>query len=410
MLRPLKPYQLIVDVCVAAILFAVTLSSTLSPASFLRTGADASGLLGLPVGIVLCGALAIRRLSPALALAVAWAGALLQMALGLPPMPVDVAVFGVLYVTAAYGSAATMWSGLASSFVGAGFITAYLVVVPLLSQGGSLSSILNDLLGTGVLLYIAAAFALLLAWTAGALARMALRARANRAAQQRAEAEAAAEQERVRIARDMHDIVAHSLAVVIAQADGARYAAASDPSPAGDALQTISSTARTALADVRLLLTQLRHSQGDGPQPTLADLEGLYARVRAAGVELSVDVDPSPSSDPPGALQLAVYRILQEALTNALRHGDGGGVSVRLAWLADEVRLEVRNRVPAGATATGAGHGVIGMRERAQLAGGRLEADAEDGCFAVRATLPLVQAESRMLPATSGDERDEDPL
>src|SRR5690606_41357925 len=106
-----------------------------------------------------------------------------------------------------------------------------------------------------------------------------------------------------------------------------------------------------------------------------------------------VGAAPGRSSDPPGALQRAVYRILQEALTNALRHGDGGGVSVRLAWLADEVRLEVRNRVPAGATATGAGHGVIGMRERAQLAGGRLEADAEDGCFAVRATLPPGAAE-----------------
>ena len=387
MFRALRPYQLIIDVSVAAILFAVTLTSTLTPELFGPMG-TANGLLAVPVAVLLCGALAIRRLSPTLALIVAWAGALLQMVLGLPPLPVDIAVFGVLYVTAAYGSSATMWAGLASSFLGAGLISGYLVVVPILRQGLSLSTLLDAVLSTGVLLYVAAAFALLLAWTIGALVRMALRARANRAAQREAEAEAAAEQERVRIARDMHDIVAHSLAVVIAQADGARYAAASDPSTAGEALGTISSTARTALADVRLLLTQLRHSQGDGPQPTLADLEGLYTQVRAAGVDLRVEVDPAPPAEPPGSVQLAVYRILQEALTNALRHGDGGPVSVHLAWRSDAVQLEVRNDLPAGAAVSGAGHGVIGMRERAQLVGGRLETEAGDGCFAVRATLP----------------------
>ena len=113
---------------------------------------------------------------------------------------------------------------------------------------------------------------------------------------------------------------------------------------AADALTTISATARSALADVRLLLTQLRHSEGTGPQPTLADLEALYAQVRAAGVELRVDVDPAPTAQPTAAVQLAVYRILQEALTNALRHGDGGPVVVRLAWhAATGSQLEVRN-------------------------------------------------------------------
>ena len=389
MFRALRPYQLIIDVSVAAILFAVTLTSTLSPAPF-PLAVHVDGVLAVSVGVVLCAALAIRRLSPTLALIVAWAGALLQMGLGLPPLPVDVAVFGVLYVTAAYGTSATMWAGLASSFVGAGFISAYLIAVPMIREGVSPTLILDDVLSAGVLLYVAAAFALLLSWTTGALARAVLRARAGRAAQQRAEAEAAAEQERVRIARDMHDIVAHSLAVVIAQADGARYAAASDPAVAGDALGTISSTARTALADVRLLLTQLRHSQGDGPQPTLADLEGLYAQVRGAGIDLRVEVDPAPPTEPPGAVQLAVYRILQEALTNALRHGDGSPVSVRLSWRPEAVDLEVRNgRREGGAGPIAAGHGIIGMRERAQLAGGRFETDTEDGCFAVRATLPV---------------------
>jgi signal transduction histidine kinase len=200
----------------------------------------------------------------------------------------------------------------------------------------------------------------------------------------------------------MHDVVAHSLAVVVAQADGARYAAVSDPSVASNALGTISTTARAALADVRLLLTQLRRSQAEGPQPTLADLEQLYAQLRTAGVELRVDVDPAPRRTPSASIQLAVYRILQEALTNALQHGGAGPVDVRLAWHSDRVDLEVRNALRAGATATQPqerethaagertrGHGVIGMRERAQLVGGRLDAVAQDGTFVVRTALPI---------------------
>jgi signal transduction histidine kinase len=341
-------------------------------------------LAAVLVTILLSGALALRRLSPALALALAWLGAIVQMAFGRPPSPVDLAIFAVLYATAAYGSQLVFWLGFASSFVGALVITVYLVIGPYFGSGGVTWSSIPVALAV----LVAAAFALLLSWTVGALVRTGIRARENRDAQRRAEAEAVAEQERVRIARDMHDVVAHSLAVVIAQADGARYAAASDPAAATAALGTISTTARSALADVRLLLTQLRHSQGDGPQPTLADLEELYAQVRAAGVELRVDVDPAPQGDPPAAAQLAVYRILQEALTNALRHGDGGPVGVGLAWHPSRVDVEVRNPI-ATAVPGAPGHGIIGMRERAQLAGGRLDARADGDVFVVSASLPV---------------------
>lgn len=390
MFRALKTYQLVVDIVVAVVLFVVTLPWTLFPESIAYPAApsSSSAWYALPVALILCAALAIRRLSPSLALGLAWVAALAQMALGLPPLPVDVAVFGVLYVTAAYGSRVTLWVGLASAFIGAAFISLYIVVPPLLQDGRSLLDAIGQFVTASLALYVATAFALLLAWTVGALARAAVRARENRVAQHRAEAETIAEQERVRIARDMHDVVAHSLAVVIAQADGARYAAASDPSLATDALGTISATARSALADVRLLLTQLRHSQADGPQPTIADLESLYAQVRAAGVDLRIDVDPVPRAEPPGVVQLAVYRILQEALTNALRHGDGGPVSVRLAWAADRVDVEVRNGTASAAVPV-PGHGVIGMRERAQLVGGTLSSQAQDAEFVVRASLPI---------------------
>jgi signal transduction histidine kinase len=376
--RQLRTSQLVVDV-VAAGLFGLLVF-----VPELRTRQESSDVLGTVVVVVLfSGILALRRLSPGLALAGAWLAAIVQMGLGRPPGPVDIAIFGVLYAAAAYGIPLVFWLAFASAFVGALVIALYVYVTGYIGGGLNLQS-----LSVGVAVLIAALFALLLSWTVGALVRTGMRAASNRREAQRAEADAVAEQQRVRIARDMHDVVAHSLAVVVAQADGARYAAASDPSAALPALETISTTARAALADVRLLLTQLRHTQADGPQPTLADLESLYAQVRAAGVQLSIDVDPAPAADPPAAVQLAVYRILQEALTNAIRHGEGGPVSVRLAWFADRVDLEVRNPAGAGAFAAGAGHGIIGMRERAQLVGGRLDAAPDGGAFVVRAALP----------------------
>lgn len=411
----MKTYQHVVDVSVAAVFFAIALPVEIMFGESGRVsfpGGPAMLFASLLIALIFSIALAVRRWSPPLALGLAWVGAILQMALGRAPTASDVAIFGVLYVTAAYGTRTVYWAGFASALTGALVITGYLFVGPAFAGGGL--SLRTLPLAFAVL--VAAAFALLLAWTIGALVRTALRASANREAQERAETEALVEQERVRIARDMHDVVAHSLAVVIAQADGARYAAASDPAIATDALGTISATARSALADVRLLLGQLRHSQGDGPQPTLADLEALYAQVRGSGVDLRVTVDPAPASEPPAGAQLAVYRILQEALTNALRHGDGP-VEVRLAWRPDRVDLEVRNPVRDGPpldapqsqqvaeTAAGpqfvtaergsvgvaarGGHGLIGMRERAQLAGGALTAQAEGGFFVVRGSVPV---------------------
>nr|WP_205835202.1 histidine kinase [Microbacterium sp. CFH 90308] len=390
----MKPYQLVVDIGLAVLFLLIAWPvETVLVAGSSGLGGPAfvlPALAAFVIAALFSGALALRRVSPALALALSWAGALLQVGLGRPPSFSDVAIFGVLYATAAYGSRWVSRAGLASALLGAVVIAVYLTTGPL-NVGGGLSW---ETLPSALSLLVAAAFALGLSWTVGALVRTAVRARENRRAQEAAEAEAYAEQERVRIARDMHDVVAHSLTVVIAQANGARYAAASDPTAAATALETISSTAGAALADVRLLLTQLRHSQSDGPQPTLADLEELYAQVRAAGVPLRVDVDPAPPGTPPAAAQLAVYRILQEALTNALRHGaPGGAVDLRLSWLPDRVEVAVRNGL-AERPQTGSdpvrGHGIIGMRERAQLVGGRLEAGADPaGSFVVSAVIPI---------------------
>lgn len=396
MIRPISRSALAFDVVGAALLFL--LFTPLSMAFYsggTRPVMPAVAAVAIFIAAVLMfGGVAIGRLSPALALAAAWAGAIVQMLSGYGPLPIDVAILMVLYATAAWGTRQVMWWGFGSAIAGGVVATLYLVIV----TGAAIGS--GDqwqLVTTGTLLLLLSVMALGFAWVCGLLWRVVLRARRTREAQTRAEEAAAEEQERVRIARDMHDIVAHSLAVVIAQADGARYAAAADPQAAQTALTTIAQTARGALSDVRMLLTQLRHRQGDGPQPTLADLETLFAQVRQAGVEPRVTVDPMPPGEPPGAIQLAVYRILQEALTNALRHGEGP-VDVRLAWLPDRVELEVRNAVRAGhgpvtglagGAAPSGGHGLIGMRERAQLVGGSLEAERDAGVFMVRGTLPI---------------------
>lgn len=387
MIRPLSRTALVLDIVGAALLFVI-----LTPFSvvFYGPGAVGEGISGAAVaaivtaGILMFGGVAIGRLAPGLALAAAWAGAIVQMLSGFGPLPIDVAILLVLYATAAWGSRAVLWWGFGSALLGALVSAVYLVVVTGVTSGASGW----DQLTTGTLLLVVSVLALGFAWVCGLLWRVVLRARSTRSAQLKAESLAAEEQERVRIARDMHDIVAHSLAVVIAQADGARYAAAAKPEMATEALGTIAQTARSALSDVRLLLTQLRHRQGDGPQPTLADLESLFAQVRQAGVEPRITVDPMPPGEPPGAIQLAVYRILQEALTNAIRHGDGA-VDVHLAWLPDRVDIQVRNTVGRDQPQIGGGHGVIGMRERAQLVGGSLQAERQGVQFVVRASLPI---------------------
>lgn len=353
------------------------------------------------VVLVMGAALALRRVSPSLALAVAWAGAVFQLLSGLEPDPSNLAILPVLYATAAYGTTRTKWAGLISAGVGAVVAAGYMAIFPLFTSFffdlriGSPNAIPQYLL---YVLFVLGAFLAMftLSWTLGLLARTRRTARESRVAQQLAEADEArarqdviVEQERNRIARDMHDVVAHSLAVVIAQADGARYAQASDPDATTAALTTISTTAREALSDVRILLGQLRHSQGESPQPVLEDLDRLIDQLRSAGLTIA-----RSDSGAPFALgtsqQLAIYRIVQEALTNALRHGDTADeVQLALAWKADAVELTVVNELTTESVpATTAGHGLVGMRERATLVGGWLTAEPRQGRFIVTAGIP----------------------
>jgi signal transduction histidine kinase len=320
-----------------------------------------------------------RRTAPA-ALVIAWVTAVLQMAFGLPPIFADLAVFGVLFATGADERRAVRLAGLASSVVGPLVVASYLVMSAW--QPWSQPSWWLPLFAAGLVSFV-------LAWTFGLLMWMTRRSQRERAETLAAQRETAAEQERLRIARDMHDVVAHSLTVIVAQADGARYASAAGSAQAGDALATISGTAREALGDVRVLLARLRQAQSDLPQLGVGELDGLLGQVREAGLTVEAVLGTPPDSVP-AVVQLAVYRIVQESLTNALRHGDASqGSTLRLTWNDSEVRLEIRSRVRADTPAPSRGHGIAGMAERARLAGGTLVAERDRDEFVVRAALPI---------------------
>jgi signal transduction histidine kinase len=199
--------------------------------------------------------------------------------------------------------------------------------------------------------------------------------------------------ERARIARELHDIVAHSVSVMVVQVGVVRRRIRGDHREDSDLLSEVEGTGRQALGEMRRLLGLLRTDEEGlalAPQPTLERLPPLLEQVREAGlpVELRTEGDPVALS---AGIDLAAYRIVQEALTNALKHAGPARAAVAVRYAADALELEVtddgRGAVPAG---DGHGHGLIGMRERAALYGGTLETGpAEHGGFAVRARLPL---------------------
>lgn len=208
------------------------------------------------------------------------------------------------------------------------------------------------------------------------------------------EAELAATQERNRIAREMHDIVAHSLTAIIAQADGGRYAAATNPEAAVGALTTIAETGRRALTDMRGLLSVLRE---DTPReftttPGVGDVPALVEQMRTSGLEVEFSVD-GQSREVPEGLGLSVYRIVQESLTNVLKHaGPRARTDVRLDWRPDTLVVEIVDDGRGAAALVEArpgGQGLTGIEERARLHGGRAVAGPRDGGgYRVRVELP----------------------
>ena len=233
----------------------------------------------------------------------------------------------------------------------------------------------------------------------------ALEDRAARAEHDRdQQAQLAAAAERARIAREMHDVVAHNIAVMIALADGAAYTIDADPRRASAIMGQVSDTGRSALTEMRRLLGVMRESAqptGHAPQPSLADLDDVLSAVRSAGLSARLTVSGAAFALPPSA-QLAVYRIVQEALTNTLKHATATMAEVHVRYRDDTVELDITDNGGGTGAAKAAdapgGHGITGMRERAAVFGGLVEAGPRlSGGWQIRTTLHLGRTSAEVM-------------
>jgi signal transduction histidine kinase len=210
---------------------------------------------------------------------------------------------------------------------------------------------------------------------------------------QEEDAQRAVADERRRIAREMHDIVAHSVSVMVVQAGGARRILSKDPDRAIAAAREIENTGRSALAEMRRMLGVLQTQTADRtPQPGLGALESLVERARATGQPVGLRVEGQRREIPAG-LDLTAYRVVQEALTNSIKYASGAETDVCVRWLDDALELSVADTGGWSAIANGGGHGLVGMQERVRLYGGEVTTGPRaGGGFEVRATLPLEEA------------------
>jgi signal transduction histidine kinase len=220
--------------------------------------------------------------------------------------------------------------------------------------------------------------------------------RARRAEHERAaEAQRAVEEERQRIARELHDVVAHSVSVMTVQAGAVRRLLTADQEREREALLTVEETGRTALAEMRRLLGMLRganESPSLAPQPGMSTLGILVEQIRDAGLPVEYRIEGEPVELPPG-IDLSAYRIVQEALTNALRHAGPARARVSVRYRPSRLELEIENDGRSEANGTGEGQGLVGMEQRVALFGGQLTAGPRAGAegYRVKATLPLTE-------------------
>jgi signal transduction histidine kinase len=375
-----------------------------------RPGLARTALAVVVVGLLVAAQVQIWSAAPAYDVGGRGLNALLAVAMTLPillasrwPLPVALGVlaavtldqvlggdggyqwFVVVLVVYALGAHAGSVAGPLGAAVVAGLVL--VVDVPRLRSGAPVDEVLP---GWAVL---AGVYGLgrWLRHRRAEVARLADRADALERDQQAAAREAVA-LERATIARELHDLVAHSMAVIVLQAQAARRVLGTDPAAADGALAAIESTGREGMTELRRLLDVLHVEEvADDlePRPGLAHLPALAERVGRAGMPVTVAVDGRERPLPPG-VDLSAYRIVQEALTNALRHAGRASARVGVTYRADEVEVQVSDDgtgtvVPEA----GGGHGLAGMRERVRLFGGTLEAGpTPTGGFSVRAVLP----------------------
>ena len=370
--------------------------------------------------VAVCLAMALARILPLVAMTLSLAVVLAQLV-----FPYTAGFFGGTdgaiyfgFLVVVFGVSAGVrrrWQGVSFIFaVGLAIAVAGLMVgwgrldwsgpIPLPAVGDGVEVIIAN----RVLIFIAAIVLSLSAWFLGASARvwqqkLSVNARLAETTSElnRAEIDLLISRERDLLAQDVHDIMAHSLSVIIAQADGARFVAAERPDAVIGTLSNIADSARASLTDVRRLIETLVSDPVDPAPPRLDELQQLVERMGSAGLEVTVEVFGEPL--PLGAVQeLATYRIVQESLTNALKHG-GVNATARVAfdWRGPGLALAVTSRSGTALpqpdserAARGEGRGLRGMRDRAQLAGGWLKAepdDADPGTYIVTAFIPAVR-------------------
>jgi signal transduction histidine kinase len=394
-LRSVNPF--VVDGVLAFIFFVVGVSSTYGQDIHDDQGALSEGFrepsaLAIMTALVICAPIAIRRRAPLLALSISGLGILVHI---LADWPEGALPFAVLFLTFSVGA----WEPIRRSLMGLGIITAVITVLGIVGSPGL------DAVGVfGVFAQFAAFWAIGVAMRSR---RAATDARV-REAEERAEAERQGTarvlaEERLRIAQELHDVVAHSMSVIAVQAGVGAHVLDERPEQARAALEAISSTSRGTLTEMRRLLGVLRDSQGarpDTPAPSLVDLPRLVEDVRAVGVPATLHIEGTADCVHPG-VELSAYRVVQEALTNVIKHaGKPSRVDVTVRHLPGSLAVEIvddgrgfsaRSANGAGAVASfdGSGHGLVGMRERAELWGGELSAGpAPGGGYRVKALLP----------------------
>lgn len=299
-----------------------------------------------------------------------------------PAIQLWLALLVVFYSVAAH--AARRHAVVAGAVGGAAFVIADVVA---LATGGA-----------GLEETVPAWFLIAAAWGLGftlrgtqAQATVLLERSARLERERQAHALAAVAEERQRIARELHDVVAHSISVMVVHAEAAERVLEGPQPSARESLRSIETTGRQTLGEMRRLVTMLRTDDEEGeplaPQPSLEHLGLLIEQVRDAGLAVEVRIVGDIRILPPG-VELAVYRIIQEALTNTLKHAGSTHAEVSIDYQPDEVRLEVRD-YGRGSRGAPDGHGLVGMRERVGLYGGTLRATAVDGSgFTVHARLP----------------------
>jgi signal transduction histidine kinase len=374
-LRMLQRHPAASDAVLALVLAVFVLQDVLLSNGDYLTGQKS---VYVPAAVLMTAPLAWRRRAPLLVTAVVMA-ALAAQSLLLPssaPYPDSelVPLLVAVYSVAAHGRGRTPVVGIAISLAaGLVWVGADDFFLPVVAFGG--------------------------AWLAGRLVQKrqvyadALEERARVLEREReANARMAAAEERVRLARELHDVVGHSVSVMVVQAGAERLALGDGRPQTREALLAIERTGREALTEMSRLLGLLR--QGDerlalAPRPSLAQIGPLVQSVRDTGVSIAVSVEGEPLTLSP-SLDISAYRVVQEALTNVVKHAEAAHASVVVRYRAGEVEIEVTDDGRGVPNGNGAGYGLLGMRERVELHGGTLDAaGGSDGGFVVKALLPF---------------------